>query len=77
MMCFQVVRDMDTVSSRCRFRGCNLHPTRWQTGGYPRAPLTYTLAPHVPLQGGLQMIAPTAVRSEFNGILACFPDGAT
>jgi hypothetical protein len=59
-------------------RGCflvNLHSTRWQTR-FPRAPLTYTLAPHVRLPGGPQMIA-SRRRAELNGILARFPDGAT
>ena len=43
---------------------------------FPReAPLTYTLAPHVWLPGGLQMIA-SSRRTELNGILAYFPDGA-
>jgi hypothetical protein len=43
--------------------------------GFPRAPLTYTLASHVRLPGGLQMIASSS--AELNGILACFRDGAT
>jgi len=45
-------------------------------GGFPQAPLTYTLAPHVRLPGGLQMIASSRC-TELNGIPACFPDGAT
>lgn len=54
-----------------------MHPTRWQTR-FPRALLTYTLAPHVRLPGGLQMIASRAgARAGLNGILAFIPDGAT
>jgi hypothetical protein len=59
----------------CGFRGGNLHPTPWQTR-FPRAPLTYTLAPHVRPLGGLQMVA-SSRHTELNGILARFPDGAT
>jgi hypothetical protein len=56
-------------------RGCNLHPTRWRTW-FLRAPLPYTLTPHVRLPGALQMVA-SSRRTELNGILACLPDGAT
>jgi len=37
-------------------QGCflvNLHATRSQTREFPRAPLAYTLAPHMRLPGGL------------------------
>jgi len=44
------------ASFQCRLRGCNPHFTRWQKR-FLRAPLTYTLAPHAWLPGGLNMIA--------------------
>jgi len=43
---------LEERATKCRLRGCNLHSTRWQTR-FPRAPLTYSLAPHVQLPGGL------------------------
>lgn len=41
---------------------------------FPQAPLTYALAPHVRLPGGLQMIA-SSRRTALNGILTFIPDG--
>ncbi len=59
-----------------RSRECNPHPTRWQTrgGAVQQTPLTYFLMPHVRLPGDLQMVT-SSMRTERNGILACFPDG--
>ncbi len=61
--------------SKCRLRGCNLQSTWWETRSL-RAPLTYTVAPHVRLPGGLQMLG-LSNRTEFNRILTHFPDVPT
>ena len=66
---------VDTVPSRCTLWGCNLHPARWQKR-FPRAPLTYTLASHAQLPGGLKMIA-SSWPTELDRILTHFSDVAT
>jgi hypothetical protein len=62
-------------ATKCTLRGCNLHSTRWQER-FPRVHITNLHSGASRGAGGLQMVA-SRRRAELNGILACFPDGAT
>ncbi len=73
--CFQAFLEAHSAYTNANFRGCNLHPTRWQKR-FLQAPPTYTLVPHAWLPEGLKMIA-SSWRTELNRVLACLPDGAT
>ena len=52
-----------SLRRQSRLRGCNLHPARWQTR-LSRVLMISTLAPHVRLSGGLQMIASSRRRTQ-------------
>ncbi len=67
---------LEERATKCILRGCIYTPFGGGRG-FLRAPPTYTLAPHVRLPGNLQIIASRRRGRTLNGILACFPDGAT
>jgi len=61
---------LEERATKCILRGCNLHPTRWQTR-FPRSNTHPHSGASLRVPGGLQMVA-SSRRTELNGILARF-----